>query len=89
MMKLLLDTAEDHLQAPETAEQLLENDMYDLCQDQGVQPQLLAQFKKDDRLAWQLFQSAYAGSPQEGLLEACDEFGEWTLKAHFWTNPLF
>ena len=31
MMKFLLDTAERHLQEPEVAEQLLGNDLYELC----------------------------------------------------------
>ena len=82
MMKLLLDTAETHLQNPEVAEQLLGCDMYDLLQNQFVQAPLLKQLKQDDRLARQLFQSAYVGSPQEALLEACDWFGEPLLKAH-------
>lgn len=82
MMKLLLDTAESHLQNPEVAEQLLGCDMYDLFQNQFVQAPLLKQLKQDDRLARQLFQSAYVGSPQEALLEACDWFGEPSLKAH-------
>ncbi len=80
MMELLLDTAEDHLQEPEAAEQLLGNDLYDLCQDQGVQPKILEQLKKDDSLAQHLFQSAYVGELQEGLLEACDWFDERALK---------
>lgn len=82
MIKLLLDTAESHLQNPEVAEQLLGCDMYDLFQNQFVQAPLLKQLKQDDRLARQLFQSAYVGSPQEALLEACDWFGEPLLKAH-------
>ena len=82
MMKLLLDTAETHLQEPEVAEQLLGCDMYDLCQNQFIQAPLLKQLKQDDRLARQLFQSAYVGSPQEALLEACDWFGESALKPH-------
>lgn len=82
MMKLLLDTAEEHLQETEAAEQLLGNDLYDFCQNQSIQPKLLAQFKQDDRLARQLFQSAYADSPQEELIAACDRLGEQTLKAH-------
>lgn len=80
MMKLLLDTSEAHLQKPEAAELLLGNDMYDVCLDQAVQFQLLEQLKKDDRLAQQLFQSAYVGQPQEDLLDACDWFGEPQLK---------
>lgn len=82
VMKFLLDTAECHLQEPETAEQLLGNDLYELCQNQTVQPKLLAQLKEDDRLVRQLFQSAYAGDLQENLLDACDWFGESALKEH-------
>lgn len=85
MMKLLLDTAEGHLQEPEVAEQLLGWDLYDLCQNQFVQAPLLKQLKQDDRLARQLFQSAYVGSPQEALLEACDWFGEAELKKHLYS----
>ena len=85
MMKLLLDTAEEHLQETEAAEQLLGNDLYDFCQNESIQPKLLAQLKQDDRLARQLFQSAYADSPQEELIAACDRLGEQTLKAHLQT----
>ena len=93
MMKLLLDTAERHLQEPETAEQLLGNDLYELCQNQAVQPKLLAQLKVDEHLVRQLFQSAYAGDLQEDILEACDWFGESVLKEHLQNllteNPYF
>ena len=93
MMKLLLDTAERHLQEPETAEQLLENDLYELCRNQTVQPKLLAQLKEDEHLVRQLFHSAYAGDLQEELLETCDWFGESALKEHLQTllteNPYF
>lgn len=82
MMKLLLDTAERHLQEPEAAEQLLGDDLYELCQNQTVQPRLLTQLKEDARLAQQLFQSAYIGNLQEDLLEACNWFGESALKEH-------
>lgn len=93
MMKLLLDTAEHHLQEPEVAEQLLGNDLYELCQNQTVQPKLLAQLKEDARLVRQLFQSAYVGDLQENLLDACDWFGELALKEHLHSllvqNPYF
>lgn len=82
MMKLLLDTAEHHLQEPEAAEQLLGNDLYELCQNQAVQSKLLSQLKVDGRLIRQLFQSAYVGDLQENLLDACDWFGELELKEH-------
>ena len=93
MMKFLLDTAEPHLQEPEVAEQLLGNDLYELCRNQTVQPRLLAQLKEDGHLVRQLFQSAYAGDLQEELLETCDWFGESALKEHLQTllteNPYF
>ena len=93
MMKLLLDTAESHLQEPEVAEQLLGCDMYDLCHSQFVQVPLLKQLRQDERLSQQLFQSAYVGSPQEALLEACDWFGEAELKNRLYSlltqNPYF
>ena len=93
MMKLLLDTTEGHLQKPEVAEQLLGWDMYDLCQSQFVQAPLLKQLKGDDRLARQLFQSAYVDTPQEELLKSCDWFGESFLKKHLQEllekNPYF
>ncbi|MBM6927500.1 hypothetical protein [Pseudoflavonifractor phocaeensis] len=82
MMKFLLDTAERHLQEPEAAEQLLENDLYELSRNQTVQPELLAQLKADEHLVRQLFQSAYAGDLQKELLKACDWFGEPALKKH-------
>ena len=66
----------------EVAEQLLENDLYELCRNQTVQPKLLAQLKVDEHLVRQLFQSAYAGDLQEDILEACDWFGESVLKEH-------
>lgn len=93
MMKFLLDTAERHLQEPEAAEQLLGNDLYELCRNQVVQPKLLVQLKADEHLARQLFQSAYAGDLQDELLEACDWFGESSLKEHLQfllrQNPYF
>ena len=93
MMKLLLDTAESHLQEPEAAELLLGNDLYDLCQSQRVQPCLLRQLKQDDHLARQLFQSAYVGYPQDTLLQTCEACGETVLGAHLQElleqNPYF
>ena len=93
MMRFLLDTAECHLQEPEAAEQLLENDLYELCRNQAVQPKLLAQLKVDEHLVRQLFQSAYAGDLQDELLEACDWLGESMLKEHLQSilsqNPYF
>jgi hypothetical protein len=80
MMKLLLDTAEGQLSNPDAAEQMLGNDLFDLCQDEAVQPLILRELKKDKRLAGQLFQSAYAGCPQESLLDACSRLGEIELR---------
>lgn len=93
MMKFLLDIAEHHLREPETAEQLLENNLYELCRNQAVQPKLLVHLKADEHLVWQLFQSAYAGELQDELLETCNWFGESMLKEHFQfllrQNPYF
>lgn len=61
MMKSLLDTAERHLHEPETVKRLQENDLYELCRNQVVQPKLLAQLKSGEHLVRQLFQSAYTG----------------------------
>ena len=82
MMKFLLDTAENHLQEPEAAQQLLGNDLYELCHDQAVQPQLLAQLKADEHLAQQLFRSAYVSDINGELLDACDWFEERSLKEY-------
>lgn len=80
MMKLLLDTAESHLQNPEVAYFLLGNELYDLCLSGYIRPRLLECLKTDDRLARQLFQSAYVGSPQEDILLSCSQLGERELR---------
>ena len=80
MMKLLLDTAESHLQDPEPAYFLLGNELYDLCLSGYIRPRLLDHLKADDRLARQLFQSAYVGSPQEDILLSCSQMGERDLR---------
>lgn len=80
MMKLLLSTAERRLQDPETAAYLLGNVLYDLCLSGYIRPRLLEQLKTDDRLARQLFQSAYVGSPQEDILLSCAQLGEEELR---------
>ena len=80
MMKLLLDTAEMHLQNPEAAYFLLGNELYDLCLSGYIRPKLLDHLKTDDRLARQLFQSAYVGSPQEDILLSCSQLGEKELR---------
>ena len=80
MMKLLLDTAEMHLQNPEVAYFLLGNELYDLCLSGYIRPKLLEHLKTDDRLARQLFQSAYVGSPQEDILLSCSQLVEKELR---------
>ena len=80
MMKLLLDTAESHLQDPEAAYFLLGHELYDLCLSGYIRPRLLDHLKADDRLARQLFQSAYVGSPQEDILLSCSQMGERDLR---------
>lgn len=80
MMKLLLDTAESHLQNPEVAEFLLGNELYDLCLSGYIRPRLLDHLKSDARLARQLFQSAYVDSPQEDILLSCPQLGEEELR---------
>ena len=80
MMKLLLDTAESHLQDPEVAEFLLGIELYDLCLSGYIRPRLLKHLKSDDRLARQLFQSAYVDSPQEDILLSCTQLGEEELR---------
>lgn len=80
MMKLLLDTAESHLQNPDAAYFLLGNELYDLCLSGYIRPRLLECLKIDDRLARQLFQSAYVGSPQEDILLSCSQLGERELR---------
>ena len=80
MVKLLLNTAEEHLQDKEVASQLLNWDMYDLLVSNDMLPLLVEELKYDDRLACQLFQSAYVGQPQEEILNACGRLGEKDLQ---------
>ena len=93
MMQLLLDTAEEHRTEKEAAKQLFCWDLHDLPLSEEIQPLLLETLKWDDRLASQLFQSAYVGEPQARLLEACDRLGETDLNAHLqalWAlNPYY
>lgn len=93
MMKLLLDTAQDHLMEPEAAQALLGEMLYDLCLNSSFLPVLLPQLEKDETLARQLFQSAYADYPQEYILESCQDWGllslAWHLKALLGENPFF
>ena len=81
MMKRLLDTAQDHLSEPDAAQQLLGWEVGDLCRDDRVVP-LLETLKHDERLARQLFQSAYVGREQDSLLEECESRGEEELGQH-------
>ena len=80
MAKLLLNTAEEHLQNEEAANQLLGWDLYDLLASDDMLPLLVKELKYDDRLACQLFQSAYVGQPQEEILNACGRLGEKDLQ---------
>ena len=80
MVKLLLNTAEEHLQDKEVASQLLNWDMYDLLVSNDMLPFLVEELKYDDRLACQLFQSAYVGEPKEYILIACGRLGEKDLQ---------
>lgn len=80
MAKLLLSTAEEHLQDKEVASQLLNWDMYDLLVSDDMLPLLVEELKYDDRLACQLFQSAYVGQLQEEILNACGRLGEKDLQ---------
>lgn len=80
MAKLLLNTAEKHLQNEEAANQLLGWDLYDLLASDDMLPLLVEELKYDDRLACQLFQSAYVDQPQEEILNACGRLGEKDLQ---------
>ena len=80
MVKLLLDTAEDHLQEEEAARQFLGWDMEDVLQNDRVLPLVVEQLEWDDRFGRQLFQSAYAGRVQEVILQACGEMGKRELQ---------
>lgn len=91
MAKLLLNTAEEHLQDEEAANQLLGWDLYDLLSSDDMLPLLVEELKWDDRLARQLFQSAYVDRPQEASLNACGRLGEkelqWKLLELLDCNP--
>ena len=80
MVKLLLNTAEAHLQDKEAANQLLGWDMYDLLVDEKMVPLLIEELKHNERLAHQLFQSAYVDRPQEEILSACCHLKEKDLQ---------
>lgn len=80
MAKLLLNTAEEHLQNEEAANQLLGWDLYDLLVSDDMLQLLVKELKWDDRLARQLFRSAYVDQPQEEILNACSRLGEKELQ---------
>lgn len=80
MIELLLNTAEEHLQDKEAANQLLGWDMLDTLSCDTVLPLLVEELKENSRLARQLFQSAYVGQPQEVILHACGWLGETALQ---------
>ena len=80
MAKLLLNTAEAHLQNKAAANQLLGWDLYDLLVSDEMFPLLVEELKWDDHLARQLFQSAYVDRPQEEILNACGRLGEKELQ---------
>ena len=80
MVKLLLNTAEEHLQDKEIASQQLNWDMYDMLVSDDMLPLLVEELQYDDQLACQLFQSAYVGQPQEKILNACGRLGEKDLQ---------
>ena len=80
MAKLLLNTAKEYLQNEEAANQLLGWDLYDLLVSDDMLPLLVEELKQDDRLARQLFQSAYVDRPQEAILSACGRLGEKELR---------
>lgn len=82
MMVLLLNTVGEKLKYPAVAQQLLGQDMEGTLRDPFVQEPLLQKLKSDDCLAKYLFQSAYIGTLQKDLLEACDWFGEPALRQH-------
>ena len=93
MVALLLNTAGKKLKHPAVAQQLLGRDIEDTLLDFFVQEPLLPRLKTNNCLAKQLFQSAYTGTIQKDLLEACDTFEEPTLKEYLYSllvqNPYF
>ena len=70
----------EHLQEKEAANQLLGWDLYELLVSDDMLPLLVEELKWDDRLARQLFQSAYVDRPQEAILNACGRLGEQELQ---------
>lgn len=93
MMKYLLDLEQPHLQEREAATALLGNDLFDACRMSQLQGILLRELKADDRFARALFLSAYAGPPQQELVDACQACGEYVLQqrlqSYLDANPYF
>lgn len=93
MAQLLLNTAQEHLQDEDVVYELFEDDLYELFLQDDFLRLLTERLKEDERLAVQLFGSAYVDMPQESVLEACDVFGEPELKnkllALLEKNPCF
>ena len=93
MMKLLLNTAEEHLQQKEVARQLLDWDCFDLLLREEIQTRLVEELEWNHRLARQLFLSAYVDTPQEELIQTCDRLGKQELQQRLLTllqqNPFF
>lgn len=65
---------------PEPASRWSVEELYDLCLSGYIRSRLLAHLKSEDRLARQLFQSAYVDSPQEDILLSCTQLGEEYLR---------
>lgn len=80
MVKLLLNTAQEHLQNPDAAERLMGWGLDSLCSDSHTQMIVLDELKADENFARQLFQSAYVGSPQEELIHACVYYDQLHLR---------
>ena len=55
-------------------------DLYDLLVSDEILPLLVEELKWDDRLAFQLFQSACVDRPQAAILNACGRLGEKELQ---------
>ena len=75
MAKLLLNTAEEHLQNEEAASQLLGWDLYDLLASDDMLPLLVEELKWDDHLARQWFQSAYVDREPPQIVRTVQKSG--------------
>ena len=54
--------------------------MHDLLVSDDILPLLVEELKYDDRLACQLFRSAYVDQPQEKIFNACGRLGKKDLQ---------